>query len=66
MACISLCPDLRQWGQEAVGAAFSEGRVGAEAPEGEGTSGGAQPGESTVSVAKVQGRVLLRMTYAMR
>lgn len=61
MCPLFLSPSLvfRQRGQEAVRAAFSEGRGGAEAAEGEGTSGGAQPGESTVSLVKVQGRILL-------
>lgn len=37
---------LRERRVEALGAAVSEGRGRAEAPEREGTSGGAQPGES--------------------
>lgn len=41
---VSVFIAVTQWGKDAVRAAFSEGRGGAEAAEGKGTSGGAQPG----------------------
>lgn len=48
-----------QRGEEAVGAAFAQGRGGAEAPEGERAPGGAQPGESAAGVVERRGNMLL-------